>query len=185
MSDIKTQTPQSKPDPKPSSKSRRMRWILIASLGVNLAIVGLVAGAALRGGYHDSDVRARAMQSRDFGFGPYVAALEAPERRMIGRAFIGKAGRPDKAHNAAQAKFEAILDTIKADPFDVQALKSQMLMQLDDLAELQKIGADVITDHIAAMTPEARAAYAVRLDQALQRPPRRDKSRDDGRPPKP
>jgi uncharacterized membrane protein len=185
MSDIKTQTPQSNPDPKPSSKSRRMRWILIASLGVNLAIVGLVAGAALRGGYHDSDVRARAMQSRDFGFGPYVAALDASERRVIGRAFIGKAGRPDKAHNAVQAKFEAILDAIKADPFEAQVLKTQMLTQLNDLAELQRIGADVITDHIAAMTPEARAAYAVRLDQALQRPPRRDKSRDEGRPPKP
>lgn len=177
MSDTKTQTPE----PKRAIKSRRTRWILIASLGLNLAVAGVIVGSALRGGQHDSEVRARAMQTRDFGFGPYVAALEGSERRVIGRAFIDKAGRPDKARNAAQAKFEAILEALEADPFDKDMFKSQMLTQLNDLASLQRIGADVVADHVAAMTPEARAAYAVRLDQALKRPPRRDKMRGDDR----
>lgn len=168
MSDTDTQTK--------TSGSRRTRWVLIASLGLNLAIVGLVAGAALRGdhGGASGDARARAMQSRDFGFGPYVAALEHADRRVVGRAFIGKAGQPDKARNHVQTQFESILDALNTTPFDGDAFKSEMLTQLNDLAELQKIGADVIGDHIADMTPEARAAYAVRLDQALTRPKRYD-----------
>lgn len=174
-----------------SRASRRMRFVLIVSLALNLAVVGLIAGAALRGGHGGpaGDARARAMQARDFGFGPYVAALEHSERRTIGRAFIGKAGRPDKARAGAQAQFESVLDALTADPFEADVLKTQMLAQLRDLAELQRIGASVIVDHVAAMTPEARAAYAVRLDQALKRPPRREGGRDggykEGRHPKP
>lgn len=177
MSDIETQ--------KKTRGSRRTRWVLIVSLGLNLAVAGLVAGAALRGdhGRASGDARARAMQARDFGFGPYVAALDGADRRMIGRAFIGKAGRPDKARNEVQTQFESILEALKADPFDADALKSKMFTQLNNLAEMQKIGADVIVDHLSAMTPEARAAYAVRLDQALQRPLRHDDGRkgNDGR----
>jgi uncharacterized membrane protein len=163
--------------------SKRMRIVLILSLAVNLAVVGLVAGAALRGGPGgvSGAERARAMQARDFGFGPYVAALEHDQRREIGRAFIGKAGRPDKAQAGAQAKFEAILDALNSDPFDADLFQTEVLAQLNGLAELQKIGASVIVDHVAAMTPEARAAYAERLDQALKRPPRREGGRDGAR----
>lgn len=159
--------------------SRRMRFILILSLAVNLAVVGLVAGAALRGGERggasgDGDARARAMQTRDFGFGPYVEALEHEQRREIGRNFIKKAGGAAKARAGAQEKFEAILDALNAEPFDADLFQAAVLAQLNDLAEKQNIGAAVIVDHVATMTPEARAAYAVRLDQALKRPPRSD-----------
>ncbi|MEM5478165.1 periplasmic heavy metal sensor [Pacificibacter sp. AS14] len=171
-----------------SRGSQRMRLVLILSLAVNLAVVGLVAGAALRGGERggvSGDDRARAMQTRDFGFGPYVAALEHEQRRDIGRAFIKKAGLPDAARAGAQAKFEAILDALKAEPFDADLFQSEVLAQLNDLAEMQKIGATVIVDQVAAMTPETRAAYAVRLDQALTRPQRREGGRDDApKPPK-
>jgi uncharacterized membrane protein len=158
-----------------------MRVILILSLAVNLAVVGLVAGAALRGGEHrgaSGEARARAMQARDFGFGPYVAALDRDERREIGRAFIGKAGGPGKARAGAQEKFEAILDTLKAEPFDADLFQAAVLAQLNDLAEMQRIGVHVIVDHVATMTPEARAGYAVRLDQAIKRPPRREGGRN-------
>jgi uncharacterized membrane protein len=178
MSDTDT---QKKPNA-PRRSSARVRWVLIVSLALNLAVVGLVAGAALRGEHRGGavDERARAMQSRDFGFGPYVAALDPSERRVIGRAFIGKAGRPDKAHSAAQAQFEAVLDALDAEPFDAEGFRSEMLVQLKGLANLQRIGADVIVEHVASMTPEARAAYAVRLDQALKRPPRREGGRNEG-----
>ena len=180
MSDPNTQTPP--------PKSRRMRWVLIASLAVNLAVVGLIAGAAIRGEHRgvSGEVRARAMQTRDFGFGPYVAALEHSERRAIGRAYIGKAGRPDKARRDVQSQFESILAALTAEPFDADVFKSMMLVQLDNLATQQRIGADVIADHVAAMTPEARAAYALRLDAALKRPLRRDcDGRCEDRQPKP
>lgn len=162
--------------------STRTRIVLIVSLALNLAVVGLIAGAALRGGHGGpaGDARARAMQARDFGFGPYVAALEHSERRIVGRAFIGKAGRPDKARAGAQAQFEEILDALTSEPFDADAFKSKVLIQLDGLAEKQRIGADVIVDHVSAMTPEARATYARRLDQVLKRPPRREGGRKDG-----
>ncbi|MBU2937436.1 MULTISPECIES: periplasmic heavy metal sensor [Pacificibacter] len=168
---------------KKPSGSRRMRLILILSLAVNLAVVGLVAGAALRGGERggaSGDARARAMQTRDFGFGPYVSALDRDARRDIGRNFISKAGGPAKARAGAQEKFEAILDALKAEPFDADLFQGAMLAQLNDLAEKQNIGASVIVDHVAMMTPEARAAYAVRLDQALKRPPRHDAGPDGG-----
>ncbi|RPE72022.1 heavy-metal resistance protein [Pacificibacter maritimus] len=157
-----------------SKSSRPMRIVLIASLALNLAVVGLIAGAALRGDRDSKSGadRARVMQSRDIGFGPYVAAFEKGQKRSLGQAFIGKAGRQDKARNTVQAQFEDILAVLTAEPFDADAFKSAMLVQLNGLAELQQIGAEVITDQVAAMTPEARAVYAERLDQALTRPPR-------------
>lgn len=174
MSDVNTGRKQ--------SGSGRLRLVLVMSLAVNLAVVGVLAGAALRGGpgggpaeppeLGPGAARARAMQSREFGFGPYLAALEQEQRREIGRAFIGKAGRPDEAQAGAQKKFEAILDTLDAAPFDADLFQTAMLAHLNDLAELQQIGASVIVDYVATMTPEARAAYAIRLDHTLKRPPR-------------
>jgi uncharacterized membrane protein len=160
-----------------------MRLVLIASLAVNLAVVGVVAGAALRGGDHkgqSGEMRARAMQSRDVGFGPYVAAFEGPQRRTLGRAFVSKAGRQDKAQNTVQAQFEDILALLKTDTFDADAFEAAMRAQLSSLAEMQSIGVDVIVNQVAKMTPEARAVYAKRLDQALTRPPHREPTREGG-----
>ncbi|SFI48593.1 periplasmic heavy metal sensor [Celeribacter neptunius] len=149
-----------------------IRWsrvVLVASLALNLAVVGVVGGVALR---RDAAVdRARALQTRDFGFGPFVGAFETDQRRALGRAFARSAGNPMQARREVGQMFAAMLTTLKTEPFDAGAFGSVLLQQQRQFSERQEIGAQLVVDQIAAMSPEARQAYALRLEEMLKRPP--------------
>lgn len=165
-------------DPQVSPK-RPVSWgrvALVISLALNLAVVGLIAGAAVRGGgpAQRGEERARTMQTRDFGFAPYIAAFSDDERRTVGRAFLKQAGKPAEARRAIQSSFEAVISALQADPFDADGFKALLLAQQKDLASRQSIGASVLADHLAGMAPADRAAYADKLDHILTRPPLRE-----------
>lgn len=155
---------------------RGPRWgriVLVVSLALNLAVLGIVGGTALRWNAardHAPD-RAQALQSRDFGFGPFVGAFESADRRALGRAYVRSAGRADVARRQVGEMFRQMVITLKAEPFDRARFESLLLQQQKQLAERQEIGAHLLVEQIDAMSPQARSAYAARLDELLRRPP--------------
>lgn len=165
-------------------KTNRFHWsrvVLAVSLALNLAVVGLVAGAALRHEKRDGpdDDHARTMQSRDFGFGPYIGAFEGDVRRDLGRAFSQKAGGRVEARARVQAQFDAVMAALRSEPFDAAMFESLIVGQQSDLAARQEIGARLLAQKVAQMTPDERSAYASRLDDMIKRGPRDDKGHDD------
>jgi uncharacterized membrane protein len=138
--------------------SRRTRWLkiaLVVSLALNLAVAGLVAGAALKG---------RPDPGRD-GLWPYSRALPEPYRGDLMRAL--RASRRDwiadrEALGSTRAELAAAL---VAEPFDADAVADLLARQRDRFTALADRGAALLVAQIARMSPEERRAYAAELER--------------------
>ena len=141
--------------------SRVWRGVLVLSLAMNLAVVGLVVGAGVSGRFGD-----RPPRSFDFGLGPVARALEPRERRQIGLALRrdGALRDMDLRGNAA-----AMIAALRADPFDAGQLQDLMVAQAGQMATLQRNAQAAFLDQITAMSPHRRAAFADRLQEELSR----------------
>jgi uncharacterized membrane protein len=142
-----------------------LRWALVLSLGLNLLVAGLLAGAWLRGGPPGE-------RFRDPGFGPFAAALSDDDRRALRRAFVRHMPEMRENRMALRADMQDVLAALRADPFDAAALDAAMDAAMSRLAGRIAVGQDLLAERIAAMDPAERAAFADRLEAALQRGPR-------------
>lgn len=140
------------------ARRKWIRWALIASVTLNLLVLGAVVGAIVSGGPRGERV-AR-------GGPPEMAALfralNGPERRAILRG-LRQDGvlREGRAH--MRARQVAILETLQADPFDRTAFEAALAGQQSARAELATRGIARVADVIEAMAAEERAALAQRM----------------------
>jgi uncharacterized membrane protein len=159
---------------RPGTTRRRapgwMRAALFASLAVNLLIVGLVAGALVRGA-PDRDGDRRPLV-RDLGLGPFADALPVRDRLALGRDLARDPEGLRANREAVRQQFEAFLDLVRADTFDAEAARALIGAQQTRLMEVRGVGRDLLIDRLAGMAPDARRAYADRLSALLRRPPR-------------
>lgn len=153
----------------PSRVPRRMKIILGLSLALNLAVVGLIAGAVWR---HE-EPRGGA---RSAGFGayglPYMIALPRAERRVvIGAVRAGReAGVPDRA--ARRALYGDVLAALQARPFDPTALSAALGRQTEATLQVQEVAQGAWLAVITGMTDADRADYAQQIEEVLRRGPR-------------
>ena len=154
-------------NPQPDNAGRRPwgKIALFVSLAFNLAVIGLVAGA-MWGGPRDRD---RNPVLRDLGFGPFVQALPRADQRALAAALRAEAGSFRDNRAALRAQFEAILDALRADPFDADGFRALVADQRSQIGERQRIGQDLLLARIAQMSVADRAAYADALDHSLRR----------------
>jgi uncharacterized membrane protein len=153
-----------------------MRVVLVASLALNLGVIGTVVGASFRSEKLTDErikqTRARSMQERDFGMAPFLGALDSDARRMVGRAFVARAGAHESARQEVRANLDQILSLLSDDPFDADAFRNNLLLQYQQFSERQEIGAMILTDYLVDLSPEARTEYVNRLQEILARPAR-------------
>lgn len=152
----------------PRAAGRWTRIALVVSLALNLAVAGVVAGAMIRGGPMH-----RGEMGRDPGFGPFTEALSPEDRTALRRAFLQNAPEFRDGRRALRADFAQILAGLRAEPFDRDAMAALLARQQERMATRLQLGQRLILDRVAEMTPEARAAFADRLEQSLARAPRR------------
>jgi hypothetical protein len=154
-------------DPSPSPRAAGGGWmkvLLVLSLALNLLVAGLVAGAALR--HHDRDdgrMRERAEVPRDFVRSPLLAALD------VGRELMGAEGSIRENRADLRARFERLLVALRAEPFDRASIEAILDEQRAAGARRLERAEAAVLDRLSAMSPEARAAYADRLDRSLRR----------------
>ncbi len=157
--------------PEQMGKSRGiwLRVVLFASLAVNLLIVGMVAGAILRGGPPGRGHDARQIQAADFGFAPYVRALSPRDRRDLGREMQELTG--DRRANREEfiAFARSFLVALRARPYDPAALHEKVASQQSRLFRHQEVGQRILLERLAEMSDRERAAYADRLERSLRR----------------
>ncbi len=143
------------PSPKPS---RRLRWLLVASLTLNLLVAGVVAGVALR------HVGGDMPPPRSLGFGPWTGGLDRSDHRALREAFVAT-GRDFRADwRAERADREALLAALRADPFDPAVLDAVAARMNARATQRMAMGQQLIRGHILAMAPEQRHAFADRLE---------------------
>ena len=141
---------------------RLWRIVLAVSLALNLAVAGLALGAVVKHRHEGTDRSAPR-------FGPFSDALDHQDRAALRGAF--RAALPDfrDERAAIRAELAEVLPILRAEPFDRGALAAAMDRMGQRTAERLAKGQALMLDHIAAMTPEARASFADRLEQALER----------------
>lgn len=153
------------PPPIPPTAAGGQRWIKIAlavSVALNLAVAGLAAGAWLREGH------GRGMP-RDMSFGPFTEALSDADRRELRRALGDRAPGFREARQEMRADLEALLASLRADPFDPVAAEAALTAVARRTTDRLDLGRDLITGRILAMTDAERQAFADRLERGLKR----------------
>lgn len=162
---------QDKPGP-----GRWMRVLLVVSLAVNLAVVGVVAGWALRHGGHHGHHPSRL----DMAGGPLTRALSDEDRRAIGQR-MREVWRERGGNRAGiRSSFDALVVDLRAVPFDPDRVAERMREQREGFAARFEMGQQVLIAHLAAMSDADRAAYADRLEARIKdyRARRSGKDRD-------
>jgi uncharacterized membrane protein len=166
-------------DPTPTPGTGRwLKIVLGVSLALNLAVIGIVSGAAIKA--HRGDA-GRPPDVRELNFGPFSEALSRPQRRDLLRGFISDRAGVRDLRGQIGKEFQAVLEAVRANPFDPAALDVALSTQGRGTAERLDRGRKALQAVILAMTPEERADYADRLQRGLER--RKDGGRGgDGRP---
>jgi uncharacterized membrane protein len=71
-----------------------------------------------------------------------------------------------------QAEYRAIIDALRADPFDPDVVAAGLQRQRLATQSRLEVGHDLLLRHLMDMSPDERRAFADRLDEGLKRGPR-------------
>lgn len=152
------------------SKKNWLRILLIVSLALNLLVIGLMIGAALRFGGPDS-VR---HPPRSLGSALYRALPDDMRKEMRQHSRSGhEARRRDGFRDV-----DAIVGAMRAVPFDGDRLRDLMNRQLEDREKFHRSVQDTWFQRISSMTDTERTAYADRLEEVVRHRKSKHKKRD-------
>lgn len=149
-----------------SPRVRAPRWMRIAfgvSLALNLAVVGLLAGTFARFGGPPSHGPGTVNYAM-----PYVRALPRESQREIFRAVRDQLPRDGHSRQARRALYAEMIEALKADPFDPVRVQSILARQNAAAVLVQNAAHIAWLAHISTMTPQARAAYAEEVSEAMR-----------------
>ncbi|MBP7243483.1 periplasmic heavy metal sensor [Amaricoccus sp.] len=143
------------PDPRPRRPWTRV--LLVASLGLNLAFVGLMAGLALKGppGPHGP--------GGDPGLRFYGDALPEPYRGELGRSLRASRGEWVGQRQRLRGLRADLAAALTAEPYDPAAVSAVLDDGTGIMAALGRRGTGLLLEQIGRMDAEARAEYARRL----------------------
>lgn len=156
-------------DPKPAGRNWG-RVLLGVSLTLNLLVIGLAVGAALRFGGPGTADRPP----------PSIGATLYRELPREDRKAMRSAMKsPEKARKSdRKAEARRLGDALRAQPFDVDAVQSVLSEQAQARADWQGGVQQAWLARVTAMSDAERSDYADRLQKALTRPKNRRRSKD-------
>ena len=162
-------------------RPRVPRWmtvVLAVSLALNLAVVGLVAGAALsRGG--------PPFTGRGPGPGGPLALVGALPDEIRGETMAAlRAGRDRPDREERRARMDRLTALIRAEPFDRAAVAEMLVDQRSGAAREAQRLENAVLDRLERMDAAGRDAFADRLEDGRRRgrgpdgPSERDRDRN-------
>jgi len=151
------------------TKRRKPCWkevVLVISLGLNILVIGLIAGAFLREGKPigfrpDRNIAA-------LGLRPYYRALDKKDRVELRKSARAQQGGFRSGAKVMRAALLVVADRLEAEPFDLGAVKAELTSQADVIAGNISFGHKLLLEQISGMTREERKKMA----DNLRRPPR-------------
>jgi uncharacterized membrane protein len=142
-----------------------MKWGLVASVAVNLAFAGLVAGALLKGPPPPPPPGIALLQ--------YARALPEPYRDDLRETLRHRSPDWNGPREALRGQRDALAATLEATPFLPEAVEALLARETELTSELSERGSALLLEQIARMSPEDRAAYAEALREMPRRGPRK------------
>ena len=158
--------------PSPTT-GRKRRWLvplLVASLALNLVIVG----AALSGRYWSKhDGRGGFHRSAELMPRSFFAGLERERREELAAVFRARKPEFRDERRALRAAAAALADALEREPFDAQQAQSAINEHAGRSRQLIDLGAAIADNLVEALTPEERRALAEAIRQRLEEDRRR------------
>lgn len=155
------------PIPQPTSAPSHLPWskiILVLSLGLNLVFLGLIGGAFLRDG-----PPGRPTTVRELTFGSLTEALSKDDREALRRSFQQSAPDLRGQRREMESDVAEFLTVLRAPDFQRDKVEALFLRNDERMDRRHALGQSLMLDLLAAMTPDARSAYADRLELAMKR----------------
>lgn len=150
---------------KPTAKGRLRRWLLPASLVLNLLLAGVIAGGVLA---HRHDP---GPPHRKFGFGPLEQAVPEQARQKLGPVFEReRANMRDAFRELRSARGEMQAAMLKQ-PYDPDAAARALEDVRDRSAAMQDVLHNLLLSINERLTPEERRQFLEALEKPLKRPP--------------
>jgi uncharacterized membrane protein len=133
------------------------KYLLIASLGLNLLIAFAVGGAFLKSGGPDR------MKSDVFLQGAMIRALPDEKRELLRSGFKDHRDKHKKENGSFRAMRTELNDVIIAVPFSADALNDILVKQRDMRAGFALSGDAALVNVISQMTDAERADFAANI----------------------
>lgn len=158
------------------SEPRAPRWMKIAlvlSLAVNLAVIGVVAGAAVNfrkdGG---------PQTQRIDGPNPFLRAMTPDDARTMRRLLRPDASQIGASRENGRAAMQAILAQLRAETFSEAELRAAFAQISAANAARAALGQEAIVTYLLSLNAGERASFADRLEESVKRGgPRRGEGR--------
>lgn len=139
------------------------RIVLVVSLALNLAVVGMVAGFAFSGGPKGGPARF------DLTAGPLTRAMDDDMRGDLRRVLRDSPAFERRNRGEMRADMVELVAVLRAEAFDSAAFRDALTRQRERLQQGQETVLAVVTEQISTMTPDERRAFADRLEAQLRR----------------
>ncbi len=145
-------------------KSKWMIVILVASLALNLALVGYLAGRSSSGKLYSNPDPTR-------GFPRWAMTLPDERREALRPTFFQAEKR--RQMRALRAQHETLHSAVASDPFDAAALAQALADMRTAMAELELANHAAFQEFVSQLTPEERLELAAHLERPRyrRRPP--------------
>jgi uncharacterized membrane protein len=141
-----------------------VRVLLFASLGLNVAVLGIVAGALL-----DPDRRTRGLDGADIAFGPFTQVLADEDRSELRRAFTGRLPDFRRIRQSEREAMVALAEVLRADPADPAAIGAALDRMGAGLQTRIDLGRELLAERLVAMPAARRVALADRIEDMMRR----------------
>lgn len=150
------------------STARTPRWVkllLIASLAINVTVVGIMAGAAMR----EPVARADRMSLPIEGFRRVHRAMPDAEQAALRADLIAQRSNLRAARQQARALHEDFLAALIAQPYSEAAVREVFAAHRSNRDGVADLATEALLKRIAAMSPEARVDFAEKLRMSRRR----------------
>lgn len=142
---------------------RWQRGLLVASLAVNLLVIGVLVGGVLGGNGPG------ALRRFDLTVGPMTRAMDDVHRAAL-RGDLRRSGAFERVDRAGMREdTETLLATLRADEFDEATFREALIRQRVRLQQGQDVLMDAVAHQISEMTLEERRAFADRIQEQERR----------------
>lgn len=143
--------------------------ILLASLAVNLLIVGIIVGWLAS---PDGPRRTEWRTVRGLVGEPFIRALPDDHRRALVREVLRDDNRLRESRESLRARFEAFLSELRKEQFDIDKIQTLLKEQRKVALDRQDMGERFLLERLETMSVGERRDYADALEQALRQPRR-------------
>jgi uncharacterized membrane protein len=146
-----------------------IKWALVASLGLNLAAIGVIGGAIIKG---------PPPPAPGFALWHYARALPEPYRHDLGSSLRANRGDWLARREELRQTQNQMTAALAADPFVPEAVAEALDKQTAITDELTARGSEMLLEQIVRMSPQERATYVAAIRDRPRGPDRRRGSED-------